>query len=49
MGALSRSRPENNARAYAIMTTFPNRELQDDKLTIEAAGLANAVVVQRWA
>ncbi|PIL32473.1 hypothetical protein GSI_05176 [Ganoderma sinense ZZ0214-1] len=46
---INASRPENNARAYVIMTTFPNRELQDDKLTIEAAGLANAVVVQRWA
>nr|VWO99986.1 Uncharacterized protein [Ganoderma boninense] len=46
---INASRPENNARAYVIMTTFPNRELQDDKVTIEAAGLANAVVVQRWA
>ncbi|TBU26883.1 hypothetical protein BD311DRAFT_808092 [Dichomitus squalens] len=46
---INASRPENNARAYAIMTTFPNKELQDDGQTIEAAGLANAVVVQRWA
>ncbi|KAI1788231.1 hypothetical protein LXA43DRAFT_1026165 [Ganoderma leucocontextum] len=46
---INASRPENNARAYVIMTTFPNKDLQDDSLTIEAAGLANAVVVQRWA
>ncbi|KAI0357190.1 SEP-domain-containing protein [Trametes cingulata] len=45
---INASRPENNARPYVIMTTFPNRELQDETQTIEAAGLANSVVVQRW-
>ena len=42
------SRPENNTRAYTIGTTFPNRTLDDDSLTIETAGLANSVIVQRW-
>ena len=42
------SRPENNARPYTIGTTFPNRTLEDDGLTIEAAGLSNSVIVQRW-
>ncbi|KAI0764262.1 hypothetical protein BD413DRAFT_615967 [Trametes elegans] len=42
------SRPENHARPYVIMTTFPNRTLEDETQTIEAAGLANSVVVQRW-
>ena len=43
------SRPENNTRPYTIGTTFPNRTLDDDGLTIEAAGLLNSVIVQRWA
>ena len=46
---LSSSRPENNARPYTIGTTFPNRTLDDDNVTIEAAGLRNSVIVQRWA
>ncbi|KAH9850446.1 hypothetical protein C2E23DRAFT_835114 [Lenzites betulinus] len=46
---INASRPENNARAYVIMTTFPNRTLEDETQTIEAASLANSVVVQRWA
>jgi hypothetical protein len=42
------SRPENFTRPYTIGTTFPNRTLDDDTQTIEAAGLNNSVVVQRW-
>lgn len=45
---INASRPENNARPYTIGTTFPNRILDDDSMTIEAAGLVNSVVVQRW-
>lgn len=48
MNPSNRSRPENNARPYVIMTTFPNKTLEDESLTIEAAGLTNSVVVQRW-
>jgi len=44
----SSSRPENNVRPYTVRTTFPNRTLDDDSLTIEAAGLRNSVIVQRW-
>ncbi|KAJ7076643.1 SEP-domain-containing protein [Mycena belliarum] len=46
---ISASRPENITRSYTIGTTFPNRTLEDDTATIESAGLANSVVVQRWA
>lgn len=46
---INASRPENNARPYTIGTTFPNRTLDDDNVTIEAAGLRNSVIVQRWA
>jgi len=42
------SRPENVSRPYVIMTTFPNRTLDDDSATIQGAGLVNSVVVQRW-
>jgi len=45
---INASRPENNVRPYTIGTTFPNRTLEDDSLTIEAAGLRNSVIVQRW-
>lgn len=43
------ARPENMTRPYTIGTTFPNRTLDDLDVTIEAASLANSVVVQRWA
>ena len=43
-----RSRPENLTRAYTIQTTFPVKVLDDDAKTIQEAGLANSVVVQRW-
>ncbi|KAF8346445.1 hypothetical protein F5887DRAFT_962043 [Amanita rubescens] len=46
---INASRPENMSRTYTIGTTFPNRILEDNMQTIEAAGLANSVVVQRWA
>ncbi|KAJ2921919.1 hypothetical protein H1R20_g15169, partial [Candolleomyces eurysporus] len=46
--APNRSRPENLTRPYAIATTFPNRVLENNAETIEAAKLANSVVVQRW-
>ncbi|RDX50668.1 SEP-domain-containing protein [Lentinus brumalis] len=45
---INASHPEHHARPYVIMTTFPNRTLEDDSQTIEAAGLANSVIVQRW-
>jgi len=45
---INASRPENLSRPYTIGTTFPNRTLEDDKVTIQAAGLVNSVVVQRW-
>ncbi|KAK7443497.1 protein phosphatase regulator [Stygiomarasmius scandens] len=45
---INASRPENLTRPYTIGTTFPNRTLDDNTQTIEAAGLKNSVVVQRW-
>ena len=45
---ITRSRPENRARAYTIATIRPNRVLEDPAQTIQAAGLENTVVVQRW-
>ncbi|GLB42820.1 putative SEP-domain-containing protein [Lyophyllum shimeji] len=46
---INAARPENLTRPYTIGTTFPNRTLEDLDATIEGAGLANSVVVQRWA
>ncbi|KAJ7288688.1 SEP-domain-containing protein [Mycena rebaudengoi] len=45
---INAARPENLTRPYSIGTTFPNRTLDDNAATIEGAGLANSVVVQRW-
>jgi UBX domain-containing protein 1 len=45
---INAARPENLAREYTIGTTFPNKTLDNDALTVEEAGLKNAVVVQRW-
>lgn len=45
---INAARPENHSRPYTIMTTFPNRVLDDDSRTIKDAGLINSVVVQRW-
>jgi UBX domain-containing protein 1 len=45
---LTTLRSRADTRAYALQTTFPNRDLNDDSETIEQAKLSNAVVVQRW-
>jgi len=46
---INASNPANAARAYTIGTTFPNRTLENNAETIKDAGLANSVIVQRWA
>ncbi|KAH6902631.1 p47 protein isoform c [Coprinopsis sp. MPI-PUGE-AT-0042] len=47
-GIINASQPVSVFQPYAISTTFPNRTLDDNDVTIEAAGLKNSVVVQRW-
>ncbi|KAJ3063087.1 hypothetical protein HDU98_001055 [Podochytrium sp. JEL0797] len=44
---INASRPGESSRPYAIMTTFPNKDLTDDAATLKDAGLINAVIVQR--
>lgn len=46
---INASRPENRTRPYTVGTTFPNRVLENDAETVEAAKLQNSVIVQRWA
>jgi hypothetical protein len=41
------SRPDTAGRAYRLATAFPPQQLDDDSLTIEAAGLANSVIIQK--
>ncbi|XP_013787801.1 NSFL1 cofactor p47-like [Limulus polyphemus] len=41
------ARPEYAASVFALMTTFPNKELTEDNLTLEEASLLNSVVVQK--
>lgn len=41
------SRPHYAATTFILMTTFPNKELEDESLTIKEAQLANASIVQR--
>ncbi|XP_028393556.1 NSFL1 cofactor p47-like [Dendronephthya gigantea] len=42
------SRPHAAGRDYVLMTTFPNKELTDETLTLAEAKLLNAVVVQKY-
>ena len=42
------SRPAAEQRPYTIGTTFPNKTLDDDTITIENSSLKNSVIVQRW-
>ncbi|KAG7323082.1 hypothetical protein KOW79_012784 [Hemibagrus wyckioides] len=41
------ARPAMAATEFVLMTTFPNRELTDESLTLKEANLLNAVIVQR--
>ncbi|XP_024149657.1 NSFL1 cofactor p47 isoform X2 [Oryzias melastigma] len=41
------ARPTMAAREFVLMTTFPNKELSDESLTLQQANLLNAVIVQR--
>ena len=41
------SRPDAAVGAYRLATAFPPQQLDDDSATIEAAGLANSVIIQK--
>lgn len=41
------ARPQYAAQTFALLTTFPSKELTDSEQTIEKAGLANAAIMQR--
>ncbi|KAL1419493.1 hypothetical protein MTO96_025402 [Rhipicephalus appendiculatus] len=41
------ARPEYEAATFTLLTTFPRKELTDDKATLKEANLLNAVIVQR--
>ncbi|KAG8962975.1 hypothetical protein FRC00_008247 [Tulasnella sp. 408] len=43
----TRSSPGQSSTPYTINTTFPNKVLDDDSMTIEQAKLQNSVIVQR--
>jgi len=43
---IAASRPDFPV-SYSLMTAFPSRPLSDDSETIEAAGLVNAVIIQK--
>ena len=42
------ARPSHAGVPFVLMTTFPNKELTDESLTIQDANLANACIVQRF-
>ncbi|GAA5939865.1 protein phosphatase regulator SHP1 [Sporobolomyces koalae] len=44
---INASRPGQSESRYALQTTFPTKDLQDDTVTIKEAGLLGSVVVQR--
>jgi len=41
------SRPQYASANFVMMTTFPNKELSDEKLSLSDANLLNAVIVMR--
>ncbi|XP_044738463.1 NSFL1 cofactor p47-like [Chrysoperla carnea] len=41
------SRPQYQNQEFALLTTFPNRELSDGTQTLDQAGILNAAVMQR--
>ena len=45
---INAANPGMAGRAYGLMTTFPNKELDDENMTIKESGAAGAVVVQKW-
>lgn len=42
-----RARPQYSGSSFILMTTFPNKEITDESISLEAAKLLNAVIVQR--
>ncbi|XP_069607147.1 NSFL1 cofactor p47 [Ranitomeya imitator] len=44
---IASARPAMAATSFVLMTTFPNKELTDENLTLKEANLLNAVIVQR--
>jgi hypothetical protein len=46
---INASRPASRSVAYNLVTSFPTTVLENEDLTIEEAGLANAVILQKSA
>ncbi|GAA5952728.1 hypothetical protein JCM3765_002257 [Sporobolomyces pararoseus] len=44
---INASRPGESSSSYALQTTFPSKDLEDDSITLKDAGLLGSVVVQR--
>ncbi|GAA5980989.1 hypothetical protein JCM5350_004793 [Sporobolomyces pararoseus] len=44
---INASRPGEASTSYALQTTFPSKDLEDDSITLKDAGLLGSVVVQR--
>jgi UBX domain-containing protein 1 len=40
--------PGMASRSYVLMTTFPNKDLTDESMTIKDAGLMGSVITQKW-
>ncbi|XP_039446848.1 NSFL1 cofactor p47-like [Culex pipiens pallens] len=44
---VARSRPQYAAQSFALLTTFPSKELTDGAQSLKDAGLLNAAIMQR--
>ncbi|GAA5912600.1 NSFL1 cofactor p47 [Sporobolomyces salmoneus] len=44
---INASRPGESSASYALQTTFPSKDLEDDSVTLKDAGLLGSVIVQR--
>ncbi len=42
-----RARPEYNGRVYSLLTSFPNKEIENENQTLQDANILNAVIIQK--
>ncbi|EFX87766.1 hypothetical protein DAPPUDRAFT_42769 [Daphnia pulex] len=44
---ITTARPQYNVQAFALLTTYPSRELKDDDVTLQDASLVGGTIMQR--
>ncbi|PWN32101.1 SEP-domain-containing protein [Meira miltonrushii] len=47
-GYINAGHPGMSSRPYVLQTSFPPKPVSDENQTLQEAGLANAVIIQKW-